>query len=73
MLFGYSFNRRMLTKTPFKSINVSLTARNLFFLYKASPDADPESGFNSGNIGTGFENHALPTTRSFGVSLRLEF
>jgi TonB-linked SusC/RagA family outer membrane protein len=73
MLFGYSIDKRKLSRTPFKNVNIAITGRNLFFLYKASPDADPESGFNSGNIGTGFENHALPTTRSFGVNLRLEF
>jgi hypothetical protein len=73
MLLGYTFSKQTLAKTPIKNLNIALTGRNLFFLYRASRDADPESGFNSGNIGTGFENHALPTTRSLGVSLRFEF
>ena len=73
ILFGYTLSKKSLSKTPFKNINISLTGRNLFFFYKASPDTDPESGYSSGNIGNGFENHALPTTRNLGVSVRLEF
>jgi len=73
VMLSYNFNKRMLARTPFKNISIALTGRNLFFLYRASKDTDPESGFNSGNIGNGFENHALPTTRSLGGSLRFEF
>ena len=73
MMLSYNFNKRTLARTPFKNISFGLTARNLFFIYRASKDTDPESGFNSSNIGNGFENHALPTTRSFGASVRIEF
>ena len=73
MMLSYNFNRRILARTPFKKISISLTGRNLFFFYRASKDTDPESGFNSSNIGNGFENHALPTTRSLGASVRMEF
>jgi hypothetical protein len=73
MMLSYNFNRRILARTTFKKISISLTGRNLFFFYRASKDTDPESGFNSSNIGNGFENHALPTTRSLGASVRMEF
>ncbi len=73
MILGYTFPKKLLNKTPISSLNVSFIGRNLFFIYRASPDADPESGFNSGNIGNGFENHALPTTRSLGVNFRIAF
>ncbi|MEA1876075.1 MAG: SusC/RagA family TonB-linked outer membrane protein [Bacteroidota bacterium] len=56
-----------------KSINISLIARNLFFFYNASGDYDPESGFNSGSIGNAFELNPMPSTRSVGFSLNINF
>jgi TonB-linked SusC/RagA family outer membrane protein len=73
MVLGYSFPRKMLQKTPFSFLNLSLSGRNLFFFYKVSQHVDPESGYNPGNVGNGFENHALPTTRSIAFNLKIGF
>ena len=56
-----------------KSINISFIARNLFFFYNSSGDYDPESGFNSGSIGNAFELNPMPTSRSVGFSLNINF
>ena len=55
-----------------KSINVSVIARNLFFLYKKAP-FDPELAYGTGNDLQGFENFQMPSARSIGVSLRVGF
>jgi hypothetical protein len=36
-------------------------------------DIDPESGYSSGNTGGGFEHCAIPTTRSLGFNLKVNF
>jgi TonB-linked SusC/RagA family outer membrane protein len=54
----------------FKSINVSLVARNLFFLYKKAP-FDPELALGTGNGAQGFESFQLPSARSIGLTVRV--
>lgn len=54
----------------FKSINVSLVARNLFFLYKKAP-FDPELALGTGNSAQGFESFQLPSARSIGLTVRV--
>ena len=73
MVLGYSLPPKWLTKTPMAEVNVSLAGRNLFFFYRASKHVDPESGYNPGNVGNGFENHALPTIRSLSFNLKIGF
>lgn len=52
--------------------SVSFVARNLFILYKKTPNVDPESVFSAGNA-QGVEQFGLPRTRSFGLSLNVKF
>jgi hypothetical protein len=70
---GYNIPQRLLNGSFIRNINISLIARNLFFFYNASGDYDPESGFNSGSIGNAFELNPMPSTRSYGFSLNLNF
>ena len=68
----------------FKRAQVSLTGRNLFFLYrgKATLDIpgmkkrtipiDPEAALGAGNF-QGVETGLLPSTRSFGLNVKLSF
>ncbi len=70
---GYSLPRRLLSKTPLTDVQVSLVGRNLFFFYNAMKDVDPESGYSSGNTGGGFEHSAIPTTRSIGFNVKVNF
>jgi TonB-linked SusC/RagA family outer membrane protein len=70
---GYSLPQRWMDKSFFTRVNLSFVARNLFFFYNASGDYDPESGFNSGSIGNAFELNPMPSARSFGFNLTVDF
>lgn len=54
-----------------KEMSLSLVARNLFILYKKTPNVDPESVFSAGNA-QGIEQFGVPRTRSFGLSLTVK-
>jgi len=68
---SYNLPRRILSRTPIGNVTVSMIGRNLFFIYRASKHYDPESSYNSGNYGAGVENHAQPTTKSLGFSIKI--
>ena len=70
---GYALPKKILSKTPLTDVQVSLVGRNLFFFYNAMKDVDPESGYSSGNTGGGFEHSAIPTTRSIGLNVKVNF
>ena len=73
IVLGYNLPRSILDKTPFADINISLVGRNLFFFYNAAVHVDPESGYNASSIGNAIEATALPTTRSYGFSVTVNF
>jgi iron complex outermembrane receptor protein len=53
----------------FRGLTVSLTGRDLFFIYDTAPDnINPEGSIGAGNA-QGLEFGALPGMRSFGVSV----
>ncbi|MBI9061273.1 MAG: SusC/RagA family TonB-linked outer membrane protein [Marinilabiliaceae bacterium] len=70
---GYTLPQKWMEKSFLTRVHVSFVARNLFFFYNASHDYDPESGFNSGGIGNAFELNPMPTSRSFGFNMSLNF
>lgn len=70
--FGYAFPKKMLAKTPFQGIKLSFVARNLFMIYSKTKGFDPESGFSTGNA-QGFEYASMPTLRSLGFNLNVNF
>jgi hypothetical protein len=74
-VLGYDIN---VSKIPWiQKLNISVYGRNLAILYRDKSTAelgiDPEVGLGGGDSGVGFENFQIPTTRSFGVKLRLSF
>jgi len=73
VVFNYSLPKKWMAKTPFTNVNVSLVGRNLFFFYRAMDDVDPESSFGSSDSSTGFEHFSLPSTRSLGANLKVNF
>lgn len=66
---GYTFR-----KLPgfIKSANVSLVARNLFFLYKDAP-VDPDVSQSTANGLGNVDIFTLPSTRSYGLNIKLSF
>jgi len=73
LTLGYSLPAKMLSKTPFRSISISLVARNLAILWKNIPNVDPESAYSNQAGAQGLEYFAVPTTRSYGFNLGLGF
>lgn len=68
----YVFNKSLIQKIGLQGANISVVARNLAFLYKKVPNIDPEVALNTSN-GQGVESLSLPSTRTFGFNLSLQF
>lgn len=72
LTFGYSFSRKMLSKSPFKTLTLSFVGRNLAILYKNVENIDPESSYTSSNA-QGLDYFGMPPTRSYGFNLNATF
>nr|MBA3706943.1 TonB-dependent receptor [Bacteroidota bacterium] len=65
-------------RIPFKSesffsnASIGIVGNNLWIIFKNLPYADPETGLSSGNV-QGYQTGVLPTTRNFGLNLKLQF
>lgn len=55
-----------------KNVSFSVVARNLFFIYKDAP-VDPDISLATGNGLGGFEMFNMPSARSIGFNLKLNF
>lgn len=66
---GYTF-RDLLGEN--KNLTLSVIGRNLFFIYKDAP-VDPDISLSSANGLGAFEVFNLPSERSFGINLKLNF
>ncbi|NQU55220.1 MAG: SusC/RagA family TonB-linked outer membrane protein [Bacteroidetes bacterium] len=73
VVLGYNLPEKWLDNTFIAKANLSLVGRNLFFLYLATDNIDPEAGFDAGNFGNAFELNTMPGTRSYGFNLNLSF
>lgn len=71
--FGYSLPGTLLSKTPFTAASISLVGRNLALLWSKVPNIDPESAYTVGGNSQGLEFFAMPTARSFGFNVNLNF
>lgn len=74
LALGYDFK---IKSKAIQKLNLSFVARNLAILYRDKSTkelgVDPESGLGSGAFGVGYENFQIPSTRSFGINLRVSF
>ncbi len=70
---SYSFPRAWVSKLKMTNLTLTATGRNLFFFYRPADHIDPEAGYSSGNTGNGIEQSTLPSTRSIGFNLRVNF
>ncbi|NKI27538.1 SusC/RagA family TonB-linked outer membrane protein [Arenibacter sp. 6A1] len=69
----FDFPKSMLRGTFIQSGSLSAVGRNLLFLYNAAGDIDPEATYSSGPTSTAFEHSSLPSTRSYGMNLKINF
>ncbi|MCT4586310.1 MAG: SusC/RagA family TonB-linked outer membrane protein [Carboxylicivirga sp.] len=56
-----------------KGASISFIGRNLFFIYRDMDNFDPESSFSTSNFSQGVLWYNLPTTRSLGFNLNVNF
>lgn len=70
---SYRFPTHWMNATRvFKGVQLSLTGRNLFLIYKKAP-FDPDRVLSSDNKLQGIDVYGIPTTRSLGFSVKCEF
>ena len=71
---SYQVSERIVKKSKlFQNLIITLTGRDLFFLYDTAPDnINPEGNITSGN-GQGLEFASLPGSRSYGITLQASF
>ncbi|WP_431126353.1 SusC/RagA family TonB-linked outer membrane protein [Flagellimonas flava] len=70
---SYQFPNKLLKDTFIQNASLSFIGRNLFFIYKKADNFDPESSYSTSNFGQGVLFYALPTSRSLGLSLNVNF
>ena len=73
LVFSYTLPTKWLAKTPIKNATLSFVGRNLAILYKNAPHIDPETAFSSDNGDMGMEFGQIPSTRSLGFNVSLNF
>jgi len=73
LIFSYNLPAKWLDTTPIKKATLSFVGRNLAILYKNAPHIDPETAFSSENNYLGMEFGQIPSTRSLGFNVNLNF
>jgi len=73
MVFGYSLPKKILSNTPLSNVKISLVGRNLFYIYRVSPELDTDLLYGTGPSSEGWTSFAPPTTRSMGFNLKIDF
>lgn len=74
--FGYSVPKVFLKKTPFGSLSLTFTGRNLWYKAPNFPkysNYDPETTSFGGQNYTGIEYNTAPSVKRYGVNLRVTF
>ena len=73
MRIDFTLPKRLLEKTPFSTLKVGVYGRNLL-VWSDFPMYDPEASVLSGStVSMGIETGTLPTARTFGINLNLDF
>lgn len=67
-----SYTKRNLFKGFIKGLTVSAVGRNLFFIYKDCP-SDPDIALSTKNGLGAFDIFNMPSCRSYGINLKVEF
>jgi TonB-linked SusC/RagA family outer membrane protein len=70
---NYDLPNKYFRGSIFQSASVSVYGRNLLFLYNAAEDIDPEASYNSNPAGAALEHSGLPSLRTYGVNLKVNF
>jgi TonB-linked SusC/RagA family outer membrane protein len=72
--FGYTFPKSMMANLPIETLTLALEGRNLLLLQSNVPHIDPETNFFGTSLtGEGVEFQSVPSVRTFGFNLNLQF
>ena len=72
MILSYSLPKKTLDVLPFNEVTISAVGRNLWIIDKNIPHSDPEAGLSAGNL-QGFQSSAYPTSKEYGINLKVKF
>jgi iron complex outermembrane receptor protein len=70
---GYTLPMKSLGKVPLNNVRISLTGRNLFYIYKNAPNGVNPEGLYSNRSGAFMEYGGLPFIRSLGATINASF
>ena len=75
MSLSYSIPSRLISGSPFSAFSVGIFGKNLkYWLPAENKFADPEvSGVGGASDAQGIETTTTPSSRSFGVELKITF
>lgn len=74
VIVGYTFDSvPVLTDLGVRNVNLSLVGRNLWIIHDNMPHVDPENGISAGNSSVGMNSTPIPSARSFGFDLKINF
>jgi hypothetical protein len=62
----------LLEKVKLSNVVLSLVGRNLWIMYRNTDNVDPESSYTSSS-GQGLDQFAMPTSRSYGLNVKVVF
>jgi TonB-linked SusC/RagA family outer membrane protein len=71
--FIYEMPKSILGKSFIKGASIGVTGRNVFFIYKALDNFDPEGSFSASNFAQGVLFYNMPTSRSLGFNINVKF
>lgn len=70
--FTWAVPAKWLERKAIKALAFGFEARNLWLIKSYVPHVDPESSyFGTGSAGDGVEFNSFPTTKSYGINLKL--
>lgn len=72
VVLTYNMPRKIMDKTFIHGASFSLVGGNLWIMYKDLPHADPEASQGAGNI-QGWQSGVMPSLRTFGFNVKLQF
>lgn len=75
VMLSYRFQPALLSKTPLAGLTLSLVGRNLLYIKEHMEDMgiSPESAPNTDAGAAGIEMFGIPTTRTYGLNIKLTF
>lgn len=73
IILTYDIPKKVFGNSGIQGVSLSAVGRDLFFIYNAGEDIDPEASNGSSPTATALEHASLPSTRTYGVNVKINF